>query len=340
MTWLSDAHDWGCKFEKKWSELKSQKSFREVAVQGLGTRSWSEGFELKDVVRECFRAKALGQQLNPDSSFGNPPITLFYSSDHNFVLDLYIWNDSQTAIHGHSFEGAFQVLQGKSVEMTYEFHSDSEGTPWGKIIPRNIHFLNVGEVREIDLHEKLIHRVVHLSSPTVSLVLRTINNEPKKPLSNYSFGTLESPTILPPEDIIRIRLVDWMVRNGVTPDRVEVLSLTSYFQFWETIFSSDEGRRYAMKLSIMNDHPSVISGFEKNHLLINLLNQMKSEDPKIMLLALEFFGDERGIEWAAKISGTDQIKALTDFRTAVTSSPLFQSDIFSRNVWLTKWMKD
>jgi len=73
-------------------------------------------------IRWVHNSVSLPEQQDIEGRFGNPPITMF--SGARFYIDVYYWLDGTTAIHQHSFTGAFQVLLGSSIHSRYSFRED------------------------------------------------------------------------------------------------------------------------------------------------------------------------------------------------------------------------
>lgn len=120
---------------------------------------------------------ALPTQLNLSNSFGEPSLTIF--NNGKFALDIYFWRHCNTIIHSHAFRGAFRVLYGKSLHETFDVKptkSPLKSVQQTEISLKSSEFLSSGSVRKIQPGFELTHRVLHLSNPTVSLCLRTVND--------------------------------------------------------------------------------------------------------------------------------------------------------------------
>jgi len=75
-----------------------------------------------DVVRWVHETPSLVPQADIASEFGQPPITVFRCE--HFYIEVLFWLDGTTAIHQHSFSGAFSVMEGSSIHSTYRFHPE------------------------------------------------------------------------------------------------------------------------------------------------------------------------------------------------------------------------
>ena len=120
----------------------------------------------------------LPKQLNVYNNFGQPPVTVFRTE--KFVIDIYFWMQADTSVHSHSFCGAFKVLFGKSLHekfTTKQLESYSKDVCLNKLTREKAEILQSGETKVIERGDEFIHRVIHLSSPTVTICIRTVNDK-------------------------------------------------------------------------------------------------------------------------------------------------------------------
>ncbi len=119
----------------------------------------------------------LPEQLNIYNHFGQPPVTIY--NNGIFVIDIYFWMHADTSLHSHAFSGAFKVLFGKSLHEEYEIKTKNKYTHdihLNEIKRVKSEILKPKDIREIKSGKDLNHRVVHLSSPTVTLCIRTVKD--------------------------------------------------------------------------------------------------------------------------------------------------------------------
>jgi hypothetical protein len=93
-----------------------------------------------------------------------------------FFVEALVWKDGELAIHDHGFGGAFAVLSGSSIHVTYEFAPDAmlnAGFGVGTLGFEAAEYLRAGDVRAIEAGRRFVHAVYHVASPTVSLVVRS-----------------------------------------------------------------------------------------------------------------------------------------------------------------------
>jgi len=164
----------GRKLEKDWQRENFPNSAL-TALQDLQIEGSIERFELE--VQEWLRQTKLPDQLNLYNNFGEPSLTLF--NNGQFAVDIYFWRKNDTLIHSHGFRGAFKILYGVSLHEDFEieildkFSADVLKT---QLTQKSLCVMRPGDVRQIMPDIELTHRVVHLSDPTVSLCLRTVED--------------------------------------------------------------------------------------------------------------------------------------------------------------------
>lgn len=175
--------------EGRWaSRGYRRRYFHGLAAECLSAASFHRQFDEEEVVTWVNRAASLPRQLDPNSSFGQPPLTVW--GTERFVLDLYFWVDTDTSVHDHSFSGAFTNLSGNSLNCAYRFEHAAradDGVRTGSLMLDRAEYLKPGDICPIAAGPKFIHRVWHLDCPTVTLVARTITRP--RSLRQYSYYT-------------------------------------------------------------------------------------------------------------------------------------------------------
>ena len=149
-------------------------SLPSIAAQALSDGMRREPITGSDVVAWTLQAPELPFQPRLDETFGQPPVTLYHDGD--FQLDALFWVQGSTDVHAHGFSGAFAVLDGQSVHARFEFAERQridEHFMIGRVATAEAELIDVGAVREIHGGTALIHSVVHLGRPSVTLVART-----------------------------------------------------------------------------------------------------------------------------------------------------------------------
>lgn len=171
----------GAALEDAWSEWsRHEERFPEAAVEVLADLPPCEAFDraaLLDHLLDPHRTVPL--QLAPLGAFGQPGFTVFHG--HGFVVEVYHWLESLSAIHDHPFCGAFTILDGFSVHARYE---PGPRTPLGGRALRvdlrlqALELLEAGAVVPFSLHaHPLVHALVHVPVSSISMVVRTVRTE-------------------------------------------------------------------------------------------------------------------------------------------------------------------
>jgi hypothetical protein len=144
-----------------------------AAMRALAELPAHEHIRASDVVEWAATTPALPPQLDPQSQFGDPPLTVY--NDGCLVIDIYFWLHSSTSIHQHAFAGAFYVLEGASVETEYTFHEErryNQCLATGQLRRHDVLVNQQGACRPILAGAQFIHSLFHLDYPSVSLVVR------------------------------------------------------------------------------------------------------------------------------------------------------------------------
>lgn len=115
------------------------------------------------------------QRINQGSLFGQPPLTLYVSEAKRFFIEIYLWSSLYMTIHDHPFSGAFAVLDGVCHHDSYTFEhtGGSAQLQTGKLILKESELMKKGDCMMIFNGNRLIHRNLHLTKPTVTFIIRT-----------------------------------------------------------------------------------------------------------------------------------------------------------------------
>lgn len=167
--------------QEKWEfSLCNLEQFPEIATTALENLKYAMSLEeLNQEIASWFlNSDSLPEQIQVHNTFGQPPITLF--NNGKFLVEVYIWVNFDTAIHSHGFRGAFRLLHGQSLqEQFFPLTQESccDDIKITKLGPAEIQLLFPGDITPIFPDEKLVHRLIHLQNPTVTLCVKTINEE-------------------------------------------------------------------------------------------------------------------------------------------------------------------
>lgn len=164
--------------ERHWSgRNRDEETLPDAADQAIRELPPAEHVDVDAFVRAFLSTdQQATRQLAPVGAFGQPGITAYFGRD--FVVDVYFWINALAAIHNHPFCGLFTILRGSSLHSVYDFRpSESFGTRLaiGEVRLRKIELLKPGDARLFSLRDRpLVHTLLHVPIPTVSLVIRTV----------------------------------------------------------------------------------------------------------------------------------------------------------------------
>jgi hypothetical protein len=173
--------DYFCKLgehlERAWDNAgRDEDSFSDVAAAALRALPPDRDLDLEKLVDAVLDpAVPAPLQLAPPGVFGQPGVTVFRG--RGYLVEVYFWQQSISAIHDHPFCGAFTVLQGFSVEAVYRFATREDFGPRARLGSLSLESLALVEAGHVGVFGQrkhaLIHALLHVQVPTVSLVVRT-----------------------------------------------------------------------------------------------------------------------------------------------------------------------
>jgi hypothetical protein len=164
--------------ERLWGERdRDEEALPDAAERALSEAPPATTVDLPAFVRQFLSpAQQATRQLAPVGAFGQPGITVYFGRE--FVVDVYFWINALAAIHNHPFCGLFTILRGYSLHSLYDFTPSeriSARMSIGDVRLRKIELLREGDVRLFSLRDRpLVHTLLHVPIPSVSLVVRTL----------------------------------------------------------------------------------------------------------------------------------------------------------------------
>jgi hypothetical protein len=168
----------GTALDEAWRQVEfDEDRFPDLAIEALRAAPPASTLAYTDVIDWLAAAETLPQQAKLDEAFGQPPVTLFWNG--RFQIDVLFWHTATTAIHQHAFCGAFAVLGGSSVHCRYEFTQTRKINSRfriGRVALHDVELLEIGAMRPIARGAGLIHSLFHLDTPSVTVVVRTVND--------------------------------------------------------------------------------------------------------------------------------------------------------------------
>jgi hypothetical protein len=150
------------------------RAFPEIACDTLHSLALQGRITCDDVIDWVAEATVLPTQTDLEAAFGEPPVVVYW--DSRFYIEVLFWTTGTTAVHQHSFSGAFTVLSGSSVQSQYQFINRervNEHMLFGDLQLQRCGILARGDIEPIYPGDGLIHSVFHLEMPSVSVVVRT-----------------------------------------------------------------------------------------------------------------------------------------------------------------------
>jgi hypothetical protein len=175
----------GVAIESAWRAANyDELAFPAIAAGALREARIPEQIGADDVLRWLLTAESLPQQEDLGARFGEPPLTVHRG--RRFQVQVLFWFTSSTSIHRHGFSGAFQVLQGGSLQSRYDFELRrriSSRFLIGDVRLRAAELLGRGDVVEIE--RDLTHCLFHLEAPSATIVVRTYSEPEAQPQYEY-----------------------------------------------------------------------------------------------------------------------------------------------------------
>jgi hypothetical protein len=175
--------DLGDRVTSAWSKVNFDESrFAKICVDEIERRPPFESVDISTVIEESLVAVPLRVQLDIDSEFAEPPLTVY--SHPLFMMSVLFWRDGTTAIHEHAFSGAFHVLHGSSILTQYDFTETArinENMLLGSLNAVTVEHLRTGSTRSIHSGAEGIHSLFHLEFPSATLIIRTMAASCRRP---------------------------------------------------------------------------------------------------------------------------------------------------------------
>lgn len=140
--------------------------------------------EIHDLIFGCAIDPCIVSGLaNP--RFGEPSIII--SESENWVFEIISWRHMVTAIHEHSYYGAFKSLEGKRLHFTFSFEDsktylNDKSLKLGELICTGFSEIKEGEVNYILKEREFIHSVWPISKNCSTIVFRQ-----KGPSNSWSY---------------------------------------------------------------------------------------------------------------------------------------------------------
>lgn len=160
----------GVVFESTWENNRNKYSFSKYAYEFLSNAL------LPPLDWEELQKYSLAQGNH--SLFGD--LNIYAFKNEEFVIEILVWDSSSPDIHSHSFSGAFRVVKGGSVHASYTVNDiqwSDQHLVLGRIENTDIKILKENDTHPIISGIKFLHGLYHWQSPSVTVVIRTIQDK-------------------------------------------------------------------------------------------------------------------------------------------------------------------
>jgi hypothetical protein len=165
----------GDTIEKRWSRTGYKPNeLTSIACESIKAAAIHRSIDEDEIIRWVYGVQRLPEQFDRFGKFGRPPLTVWITK--HLLIDLYFWTVPEISIHDHAFIGAFINLVGDSLHCLYQFEASepaSSGIGVGNLYLEKVEYLEPGSIRAFQAEPRFIHRVWHLSCPTITLAVRT-----------------------------------------------------------------------------------------------------------------------------------------------------------------------
>lgn len=240
---------------------------------------------------------------NPFDPFSDLPIILYHSA--SIKVEILVWTKGTTSIHQHGFGGAFKVLQGSSVHCCYAFNEQSRINSHfiqGELCSTTVEYLKTNSVVEIHSgRQGLIHRLFHLESPSISLLIRDHAQQWQLPQYKYfTFGVALDNFFYEADDSLQIfsrlyrtlGMLDQNVANDCLKCQISQFDFPRIFAWFSTnsgIFQNTSVSSDLVK-EVEKSHGSMSNlviqlaeSFLEENAIVKSRNHMASPDMRLFL---------------------------------------------------------
>ena len=231
----------------------NRESFPEDSLSALNNFNSSLGLEEFEaqISKWMLEVNKLPEQLNMYNTFGEPPVTLF--NNGKFAVDIYFWRKNDTIIHSHAFRGAFKVLYGQSlheefqVKITDEIEKD---IVCSEIVNSKTTIMNASDNQIIKPGMELVHRVLHLDNPTITLCLRTVEDTELSQWHHLTSGLSFTKYNLDPLTIKRVLYFQYLYNsnpvnaNEFLNNTLKQMDASAKLSLYESLFTNEFGLDY------------------------------------------------------------------------------------------------
>ena len=175
----------GDRIDRAWERARrDERAFPKIAAEALRETRVPERSGADDLLAWLFAAESIPAQNDLAEAFGEPPITVYRG--RGFHIEVLFWLRTVTTIHTHGFSGAFQALAGDRLQTRHAF--DVTERINARMLLGDVRYLGGEMIRPGDVFEitnDLAHALVHLASPSATIVVRTASDPECGPQYDY-----------------------------------------------------------------------------------------------------------------------------------------------------------
>ncbi len=255
--------------EKAWN----REGFPKQSLEALNSLELPQAFaDLEaSVAKWLLETDKLPPQVNLYNSFGEPPVTIF--NNGKFALDIYFWRKNDTLIHSHAFRGAFKVLYGQSLHEQFQvkvldsvdLDSADDDIVFSNLTDSKKSIMSAGSTQVINPGMDLVHRVVHLDNPTVTLCIRTVEDLELDQWHHLPTGISYQKHNLKEETIKRILYFEFMYASDQTKaldflnNMISKMKTSAQLDLYESLFMNELGLDYDVTCVVLDKMKDLFS---------------------------------------------------------------------------------
>lgn len=269
----------GANVDRKWRNKNYNKTFfPEIAHNALIASKLNTKINFQEIIALGLHGDPAINQWQENSPFGD--LQLIPYRDNNFYIEILVWKNGSTSIHDHGFSGAFMVLEGKSINARYKFDVQEEintNFKIGQLHGEEFEFLHPGDVREIQAGRALIHAVYHLQEPTVSIVVRTYQDDWVMPQLEYRGNRIAVHQKLNNNFLNKIRTlrvlqsVDHNLFLNTAKAHIVDANVDEKYWLWRSFFASIDTQDF-ISATLSDTEMFIIDVLRKEERIQSLLN--------------------------------------------------------------------
>jgi hypothetical protein len=195
--------------ENNWSRA----NFPKLALESLNTLELPQSLKEieQSVAKWLLDSKEIPPQVNLLNNFGEPAVTIF--NNGKFAVDIYFWRKNDTVIHSHAFRGAFKVIHGQSLHEEFQvsfLDAIDQDISFSTLSESTKTIMKTGSTQIINPGTELVHSVLHLDNPTITLCIRTVEDVELDQWSHLRTGMSYKIHNLQKETIKRVLYFEFM----------------------------------------------------------------------------------------------------------------------------------